>query len=171
MSDTIIVIAKETETILVSASGPQGASGPGVPAGGTANQLLLKNSGTNYDAGWTTYEGNVHSWNKQQYYTLSTLSIGGGNTIAWDWNTQPEAKIILPHGVTYTLSMPSNRQPGVRTLRAYQDSTGGGILTVNSGYVIDTSIVSPTFVANSFIDLYFKDDGTNITVFGAEYIP
>jgi len=31
----------------------QGATGPGVPAGGTAGQILKKNSGTDYDASWT----------------------------------------------------------------------------------------------------------------------
>ena len=33
--------------------GAQGAAGPGVPAAGTANQLLVKNSGTDYDTTWT----------------------------------------------------------------------------------------------------------------------
>lgn len=168
MSDSIIVIAKETETVLVSAPGPQGE---GVPAGGTTNQLLAKNSNTSFDTGWTTYEDDVHRWSKQQYYLLSTLTISGSNVISWDWNTQPEAKITLPHGATYTLNMPTNRQPGVRTLRAYQDSTGGAALIFNSSYVLDNSIAFLTFGANTFLDLYFKDDGTYISVFGAEYAP
>jgi hypothetical protein len=36
------------------APGPQGPAGAGVPLGGTAGQLLQKNSATDYDAGWTT---------------------------------------------------------------------------------------------------------------------
>lgn len=32
--------------------GPQGVPGQGVPSGGTAGQILTKNSGTDYDAGW-----------------------------------------------------------------------------------------------------------------------
>lgn len=34
--------------------GPTGATGQGVPTGGTANQVLAKNSNTNYDTGWYT---------------------------------------------------------------------------------------------------------------------
>jgi hypothetical protein len=33
-------------------AGPQGAAGGGVPVGGTAGQLLQKNSSTDYDASW-----------------------------------------------------------------------------------------------------------------------
>lgn len=171
MSDTIIVIAQETQTVIVSAPGPQGESGPGVPLGGTAGQLLHKNSGTHFDTVWTSYQDNVHGWSRQQYYSLSTLSIGAGNSIDWDWNLQPEAKVNLTNGVTYTLNMPTNRQPGVRTLRAYQNATGGGILTFNSSYLLDAGLSSLAFAASSFLDLYFKDDGTYITVFGAEYTP
>jgi hypothetical protein len=34
-------------------TGPTGPAGPGVPAGGAAGDLLVKNSGTNYDTAWT----------------------------------------------------------------------------------------------------------------------
>jgi len=33
--------------------GPQGAAGPGVPAGGTDGDVLVKNGATDYDAKWT----------------------------------------------------------------------------------------------------------------------
>ena len=35
-------------------AGPTGAAGQGVPTGGTTNQVLTKNSATNYDTIWTT---------------------------------------------------------------------------------------------------------------------
>jgi hypothetical protein len=35
-------------------AGATGATGPGVAAGGTAGQVLTKNTATNYDTGWTT---------------------------------------------------------------------------------------------------------------------
>lgn len=34
--------------------GPQGPAGPGLPAGGTAGQLPVKRSGTDYDTQWRT---------------------------------------------------------------------------------------------------------------------
>ena len=37
--------------------GPQGPAGPGVPAGGTAGQVLAKKSGTDYDTEWTDAGG------------------------------------------------------------------------------------------------------------------
>ena len=36
------------------ATGATGPAGPGVPTGGTAGQVLTKNSSTNYDAKWNT---------------------------------------------------------------------------------------------------------------------
>ena len=39
------------------AQGPQGPAGPGVPAGGTAGQVLAKKSGTDYDTEWTDAGG------------------------------------------------------------------------------------------------------------------
>jgi Collagen triple helix repeat (20 copies) len=35
-------------------AGATGAAGPGVPTGGSTGQVLAKNSGTDYDTGWTT---------------------------------------------------------------------------------------------------------------------
>lgn len=39
------------------AQGPQGPAGQGVPAGGTAGQVLAKKSGTDYDTEWTDQTG------------------------------------------------------------------------------------------------------------------
>ncbi|MBK8888613.1 MAG: hypothetical protein IPN46_19665 [Saprospiraceae bacterium] len=39
------------------ATGPAGAAGPGVPTGGTANQVLAKVDGTNYNTQWVTPGG------------------------------------------------------------------------------------------------------------------
>lgn len=44
------------EVILESASAP-GPAGPGVPAGGTLNQVLTKDSGTDYDTSWQDAQG------------------------------------------------------------------------------------------------------------------
>lgn len=40
------------DTGATGATGPQGPAGPGVPAGGTAGQVLTKKSGTDYDTEW-----------------------------------------------------------------------------------------------------------------------
>jgi hypothetical protein len=167
MTDFIVILVNTTQTVVVAAPGPQG---PGVPLGGTAGQALVKNSDTDFDTVWAAPGFNtVNAWTKQQYYALSTLSINGDYTIDWNWNTQPEATVTLPNGHSYTLNLPSNRQPGIKTLRVYQDSTGGATLSFNSSYIIDVSLSNITFHAYNFVDFYFKDDGTYITVFAAEY--
>jgi hypothetical protein len=58
---TIVESVTELETtvvevILESASAP-GPAGPGVPTGGTANQVLTKDSGTDYDTSWQDAQG------------------------------------------------------------------------------------------------------------------
>lgn len=45
----------------VGTQGSTGAVGPGVPSGGTAGQLLVKNSATNYDTAWKTVVQSGHS--------------------------------------------------------------------------------------------------------------
>ena len=145
MTDTIVVIQQVSQIVTVVTQGPQGLPG---------NTAIL---------------GTVNEWTRQQYYALSTLAINGDNSIDWNWNTQPEAKVNLSNGVLYFLNMPTNRQPGVKTLRVYQNTIGGGVLIPNAGYIIDTSLLSVTFAANTFIDLYCKDDGTYIVLSGAQY--
>ena len=65
MADEIIIETVSTEVIEVGVPGPQGASGQGVPVGGTTGQVLRKASGTNYDTEWATggAGGGVSSWN------------------------------------------------------------------------------------------------------------
>ena len=53
--NTQIALAAPSETsVNIAVPGIQGVPGPGVPTGGTANQVLFKQSGTNYDTAWST---------------------------------------------------------------------------------------------------------------------
>ena len=65
MADEIIVETTSTEVVEIGTPGPQGATGQGVPVGGTTGQVLRKASGTNYDTEWATggAGGGVSSWN------------------------------------------------------------------------------------------------------------
>jgi hypothetical protein len=49
-------------TISAGAQGPQGPPGPGVPIGGTAGQVLTKQSTTDYDTAWTAPAAGVSSF-------------------------------------------------------------------------------------------------------------
>lgn len=52
MSGTVTYIPSETGGGGVGPQGPQGDPGEGVPTGGTAGQILIKNSATDYDTYW-----------------------------------------------------------------------------------------------------------------------
>lgn len=47
-----ITLDNTVSTLTLGTSGPQGAPGEGVPVGGTAGQILAKDSATNYDTSW-----------------------------------------------------------------------------------------------------------------------
>jgi hypothetical protein len=55
-----ITVDVQDETVMVEVvnspgtQGPTGPVGPGVPSGGTQGQIIVKNSSTNYDTGWSS---------------------------------------------------------------------------------------------------------------------
>ncbi|MCS6281441.1 MAG: hypothetical protein HUM72_12485 [Dolichospermum sp.] len=49
---TNIVVNKQVSKVIVVNKGIDGTSGEGVPTGGTAGQILKKDSGTDYDTSW-----------------------------------------------------------------------------------------------------------------------
>jgi hypothetical protein len=54
MSDVQIAVIDQQDTqIVLAVPGVQGATGSSIPSGGTADQVLRKNSSTNYDANWS----------------------------------------------------------------------------------------------------------------------
>lgn len=54
MSDVQIAVIDQQDTqIVLAVPGVQGATGSSIPSGGTIDQVLRKNSSTDYDAGWT----------------------------------------------------------------------------------------------------------------------
>ena len=63
-----------------------------LPTGGTSNQVLVKNSGTDYDASWTTFTGlPSQSGNSGKYLTTD------GSTASWATVAQGGEKIGRAH--------------------------------------------------------------------------
>jgi hypothetical protein len=52
-NNTITVSSPPITSVELTSPGPQGIQGPGVTSGGVVGDLLVKNSGTNYDTAWT----------------------------------------------------------------------------------------------------------------------
>ena len=87
------------DTGATGATGPQGAPGVGVPAGGTAGQVLMKKtSGTDYDTEW----GNEPTVPVQdvQVNGVSVLSDGVANVPLAAQNTPGAVKVNSSYGIT-----------------------------------------------------------------------
>jgi hypothetical protein len=56
----VVLTPSSPAQIIITDPGPQGAVGPGVPAGGQVGQLLEKIGANNYETGWTFRPGVEH---------------------------------------------------------------------------------------------------------------
>ena len=74
----------EIERVGAGAAGPTGATGQGVPTGGTANEALVKIDGTDYNTKWAA----IYT---QRYQSESeTLRAGGAETIELYYSAQAD---------------------------------------------------------------------------------
>jgi hypothetical protein len=76
------------EVNVINAPGPQGPAGPGVPVGGTAGQILIKESSTDYDTGWSSTDADLGEFGLKAGYfqvdTTPTNTPGDQGTMYWD---------------------------------------------------------------------------------------
>lgn len=76
--------------------------------------------------------GSPNSWTSQQTIAISTLTSSGGS-IAWDLNTQSNAKIVLSEDST--LAFPSNPvDGGTYQLKVVQNASSAKLFTFAAGY-------------------------------------
>lgn len=105
----------------------------------------------------------AQSWSAQQYYAESTLTDGA--SIAWNLETQPEAKVTLAGN--RTMAAPSNMQKGWHALTVIQDATGSRTLAYNAVFHFgDTGAPTLSTAASSKDLLMFKCDGTYMVYAG-----
>lgn len=101
------------------ATGPTGATGIGVPAGGTAGQILTKNSSTNYDTLWQAPAPSGITMPLTQPLTFSpdiTHDIGASGT------TRPRNLYLGSYVEQATIAKPANPPAGM--MRIYPKSDG-----------------------------------------------
>lgn len=82
-------------------TGPQGPAGPGVPTGGTAGQVLTKNSGTNYDTKWTTPATGVTSFNGR----TGAVSPASGDYTAAQVGAVPTSRTVNSKALSSNISL------------------------------------------------------------------
>ena len=81
------------ETGPTGAQGPQGATGAGVPSGGTAGQVLVKNSSTDNDTSWVTL---TDKSDYRIYDRVSDLGLTTGSaTIAAALSAMPNYSMLI----------------------------------------------------------------------------
>ena len=126
---------------VVNSPGQQGPAGPGVPVGGTAGQVLAKNSSTNYDTVWVNqsggvpYSGATGNVNLGEYelkagqVTLDTSPTGTAAVGTTRWNdttgtsetTLKGGNVILKNGVDLVARVVNKVTPNTTlTKAAYQ---------------------------------------------------
>ena len=125
------------------ATGATGPAGPGVASGGTAGQVLVKNSSTNYDTSWTTSvssavnASNVLVSATSSSDTTSYVALVGNATVG---NQQIfiDAGGLAYNGTTNTLTL-----SGVKTA-SVSSSAGDLDISATGGQVVLSSQRFPT---------------------------
>ena len=130
-------------------AGPAGPAGQGVPTGGTADQVLSKIDGTNYNTQWTT----PVKLDAAQTYTAAQR--GGVNTLTDGSTITPNFAVannfvVTLGGTGRTLANPSNctaGQSGVIVIK--QDGTGSRTITTYGSYFKFAGGTAPTLTTDA----------------------
>ena len=75
-----VEVTGDAATVIVGGAGTQGVPGVGVPAGGATNDILVKNSGTDYDTEWTA----TPTVDSLQFDTTAAIEPDAAGEVAWD---------------------------------------------------------------------------------------
>ena len=143
-----------------------------MPTGGTAGQVLAKNSNTNYDAAWSNPPAapdlspyarldTAQSYTRQQ--NTAPAALADAATVAWDLNLAQAATLTL--GGNRTLANPTNiAAGGSYVLAARQDATGGRTLNYGSAFKWVGGVPPALSTAPNAVDLlfFYSPDGASL---------
>ena len=97
-SPVYVNVSEQPTNVVVSGVGPQGPAGEGVPTGGTSGQILVKNSATNFDTGWSSTNATLGEYGLSagyyQYDTTPTNTPADQGTTYWDDSAETVALIM-----------------------------------------------------------------------------
>jgi hypothetical protein len=130
-------------------AGTNGTNGQGVPTGGTANQLLSKVDGTNYNTQWVTPSGGGTSLPTQAGNTGKLLTTDGTNL---SWTSTPILGSLQLNTVTSaTSSTVTVTDVNVRTIML--DFQGGNPITAGTSVslIVPSAASYPAGTMISFI--------------------
>lgn len=163
-------IAPAAVVFQVSAAGPQGVAGEGVPTGGTLGQVLTKDSGTDYDTSWQDVEAGVPNGGTAgqvlrklsavdgatEWDTLTPQDVGAqiaGTVVRGALLGLPTDAYTIPADVAYLILLGAHA--GAVTLPPVAD-VDGQVLTIYNvtGSTIAYDSVTPAEILMSGTDAY-----------------
>lgn len=80
--------------------GPQGTTGPGVPAGGTDGDVLVKNGATDYDARWTNTPKLMGNLATVEYSNTASQLYNHGDYLVYNGQLYKVTATTISQGVT-----------------------------------------------------------------------
>jgi len=164
-------------SIVTSNFGPTGPVGAGVAAGGTAGQALVKNSGTDYDTGWTTIGASGLTLVKTQVIGTAVSSVNVTSAFS---TTYDNYKIVISGGVAsgsiaFGLKLGSTAT-GYYSGAAYAQYAGGGLgwrnnnnatswafISAATASIIpfNCEVINPFLAKSTVINFMYMDAATN----------
>lgn len=103
---TVTEVALTEITLDLQTVGAQGAAGEGVPTGGTANQILVKSSSTDYDTAWVNNNAGVQvvatdpatGYDGQMIYNTTEMALKIWADGDWQYVGIPAEMILAMDG-------------------------------------------------------------------------
>jgi hypothetical protein len=179
-------------------TGATGATGSGVATGGTTGQVLIKNSGSNYDTSWSsdltslgnvTLTGNIVSINANLGNLVTANYFSGNGSLLASLtgsNVTGQVSNSLVTGTVYTNAQPNITSIGTLSSLSVSGlitATGGGIKVGNIQDTIGTNTITllsgnVTMIGNLSVGTggtgnvtatYFIGNGSQLTGLPASY--
>ena len=164
----VSVVEEVVEVRVVSAAGPQGPAGPGLPVGGATDDLIVKQSATDYDTVWA----DEITVDKVTFDTLAAEALTTAGEVAWDFDLET-LDVQLNAGVSLHLgqetfyhvkNMTGSTIPKGTVVRAAGTLGNSGRILI-APFVADGSLPSQVCMGVTTESINDGDDGF-VTHFG-----
>lgn len=147
-STTVVITEPQRTNVFISSPGPQGPVGEGIPTGGVQNDIIIKNSSTDYDVSWSdapTLDAVIFDQTANETPSVGKLS----------WNTTDGTLNLGLTGGEVTL------QIGQEQVVRIRNNTGSTITNGQVVYVTGALGQRPTVALASAVG-----EGTSSKTFG-----
>lgn len=145
---------------LAALRGGQGPTGPGVPAGGTDGDVLVKNGATDYDATWKKTPPQMGSLATIEPTSSASKAYAAGDYLVYNGQL---------YKVTKTISPDETLTPGGNIAEYQVAVTHSGSATLNAsictGGLVNLSLRNGVLVIDGYVTLADSSPGINAVLF------